>query len=427
MKDFEKDIGIEVFFTKEKGIGGKLRTLPEDFIVKEVFLKPRVKEEGRFIIAEVYCKNWETHRLVNELSKRLRISRKRIGFAGTKDKRACTTRLMSFYNVSKEELSLLNIKDVNINILHSSDKPIKIGDLKGNIFEIKVRNIEDRVDRIKNIISHIEDYQGFPNFYGIQRFGVMRPINHVVGRHIIRGNFEKAVMSYIANPIKGEDENTFNLRAELQKSYDFLKALSNYPPSLGFEKAVLNRLVINPKDFVYALKALPKNLLTMFVNAYQSFLFNRILSERIRRGLPLKEAILGDIILSKEEKAIFVDRYNIDKVNRQISKGKAFVSGLIIGSNPLFSRGEMGEIEHKIVEEERVDFRDFTVPEIPFLSSSGSRRMLLAPLSKIEWRLGKDELNPGKKYLNLRFELRKGCYATSLLRELMKSENARDY
>ncbi|MCK4416095.1 MAG: tRNA pseudouridine(13) synthase TruD, partial [Thermoplasmatales archaeon] len=59
--DFEKNIGIGTYFTKELGIGGKLRSLPEDFIVEEIFLYPNRKENGRFIIAEVSSKNWETH------------------------------------------------------------------------------------------------------------------------------------------------------------------------------------------------------------------------------------------------------------------------------------------------------------------------------------------------------------------------------
>ena len=86
--DFEKNIGIETFFTDYAGISGKLRTIPEDFIVNEVFLYPKKVENGCFAIAEVSSKNWETHRLVRELSKRLKISQKRICFAGTKDKRA---------------------------------------------------------------------------------------------------------------------------------------------------------------------------------------------------------------------------------------------------------------------------------------------------------------------------------------------------
>ena len=432
--DFEKNIGVETYFTKELGIGGKLRSFPEDFIVKEIFLYPNEKENGRFTIAEISSKNWETHTLVRELSKRLHISRKRISFAGTKDKRACSTQLMSFHNVPKDKLSHIKIKDATIKNIYSSDKPIKIGDLYGNRFEITLRNVDRDVKpkQIQNTVSYLEKHCGFPNFYGVQRFGIMRPVTHIIGKYIINGDFEKAVMSYIANPMEGENEDTYKLREELEKSYDFSKALQSYPNSLNFEKAILNKLVIDPEDFVGALKELPKNLLTMFVNAYQSYLFNQILSERIRRKIPLNKAIVGDIVLPVRKnlvdyKGIIVTDSNKEKINRQVSKNNAFTSGLLLGSDSVFSRSKMGEIEYKIIENEKVDYRDFIISEIPFLSSSGSRRPLLAALNGIHWILNNDKLNDGKQALTLKFELQKGCYATSLLREFMKSEYARNY
>ena len=140
--DFEKNIGIEAYFTNYMGIGGKLRISPEDFIVNEIFLYPKKVEHGCFSIAEVSCRNWETHRLVRELSKRLKISQKRISFAGTKDKRSCSTQLMSFYNVSEENISSIKIKDVSIKNMYHSDITIKIGSLLGNRFEITIRNID---------------------------------------------------------------------------------------------------------------------------------------------------------------------------------------------------------------------------------------------------------------------------------------------
>ena len=307
--DVEKKIGIETFFTPFKGIGGKLRTTPEEFIVNEISNYPPKKENGKFTIADVTSNNWETNHLIRELSKNLHISRKRIGFAGTKDKRANTTQLMSFYKITIDELSKIKIKDIEIENIYTSDRPVKIGNLVGNRFLITVRNIDKKVssDSISDIVTFIEKYGGFPNFYGVQRFGIIRPITHVVGKYIVRNNFKKAVMTYIANPIEGEDEESFGLRKSLENNLDFATALKLYPDKLDFEKAILNKLVQNPNDFVSALKELPKNLLTMFIYAYQSYLFNRILSERIKKKIPLNKAVLGDIILPIRNRIIDQD------------------------------------------------------------------------------------------------------------------------
>jgi len=432
--EIEKKIGIQTFLTPQIGLGGKLRAKPEDFLVKEIPSLPPEKKSGKFTIAEITSTSWETNLLVRELSDRLHISKKRINFAGTKDKRAKTTQTMSFYDIPIEKIKEIKIKDVQIENIYQSDKAVKLGNLNGNYFEIIIRNINQQTkpENVSEIFSVIQNNGGFANFFGIQRFGIIRPITHIVGKYIVKGDFEKAVMAYIANPIKGEDEQTFNLRSNLQKTKDFSQALKTYHIHLSFEKAILNKLVLNQDDFVGGLKELPKNLLTMFVYAYQSYLFNRILSMRIKKCLPLNKAVEGDVVLAFrnqafDEEVIPVSKNNIDKVNFQISKGKACVSSILFGYNSIFSQGEMGEIEHKIIESEKFDARDFIIPEIPFVSSSGSRRAIVGFVQDFDFSLIRDDINPEKKALFLKFQLQKGCYATSLLREFMKADDIRNY
>jgi len=432
--DAEKKIGIETFFTPDEGVGGKLRFFPDDFIVKEVSNYPSKNKNGKFTIADVTSINWETNLLIREISNYLHISRQRLGFAGTKDKRAKTSQLMSFYKVSVEKLSEVKIKNVEIKNIYSSNKPVNIGNLLGNKFKIIVRNIDKiiNLNYVKKISDKINDIGGFPNFYGIQRFGIIRPITHIVGKYIIKDDFEKAVMSYVANPIKEEDKQTYLLRKKLEKTYDFSDALKSYPIQLNYEKAILNKLVTNKNDFIGGLKELPKNLLLMFVYAYQSYIFNKILSERIRNKIPINKAIIGDIILPIrkgiiDKNYIRVKKHNIDKINAQILKGKAVVSGVLFGSDSVFSDGKMGEIEHKIIECEKIDPRDFIIPDIPYISSSGTRHPLLAFVKNLSYKFKSDEFFKDKNALFLKFELQKGCYATSLLREFMKTDDIRNY
>jgi tRNA pseudouridine13 synthase len=432
--DFEQSIGIHSYITAHQGVEGKLRVKIDDFHVTELPLYPPKKENGVFTIAEVSSRNWETHMLVQELAHRLHFSQRRISFAGTKDKRAWSTQLMSFERVSPELLSQVNIENVTLQNIYQSDTPVRIGSLRGNHFEIIVRNLDPSItpERITPLSAPLEQLGGFPNYYGIQRFGAVRSITHLVGKYIVQGDFENAVMTYIAHPLKGESESTYALRADLEKTRDYSKAFHAYPESLHFEKALLNRLIQNPTDFRGSLLELPKNLLLMFINAYESLLFNRILSERMKRKLPLNQAIIGDRIapLRKDiitEEYLPVTERNLAKVHAQLSKKKAVVTGLLLGYDAEFATGEMGEIEHAVVEAERIDPRDFIIPEIPFLSSGGSRRALLASFSNFQWLLHPDDCFENRQALHLRFDLPKGCYATCLLREIMKSSDVRNY
>ena len=79
----------------------------------------------------------------------------------------------------------------------------------------------------------------------------------------------------------------------------------------------------------------------------------------------------------------------------------------------------MGEIERSAIEREGLSPRDFLVPAIPHCSSRGSRRELVCEYRDLRLDIGEDEYTAS-------FFLGKGCYATVLLRELMKSDIA-DY
>ena len=86
----EADIGMRYYLSPTGGTGGRLKASAQDFIVKEISNRPPEKD-GKFTIADVTSTNWETNRLVRLLARSLYISREKIGFAGTKDKRAVTT------------------------------------------------------------------------------------------------------------------------------------------------------------------------------------------------------------------------------------------------------------------------------------------------------------------------------------------------
>ncbi len=430
----EAKIGLDTFFTKDARILGRLRTNPEDFIVIELSKEfPRLNK-GIVTFARVASVNWETNHLVTELSKKLHISRKRIMFAGTKDKRAKTSQIMSFYKVKPEDLEKISLKDVIISDVFVTDRMLKLGDLCGNHFEITIRDVESNVtfDSIKQIVTQMQNCGGFPNFFGVQRFGIIRPITHIVGKYLIKGDFEKAVMTYLTDVSQFEDEITTQIRKQLLDTYDMKLAFQNFSDQLQFEKALAQYLYEHPNDFVGALNSIPSNLLTMFVYAYQSYLFNRMLSIRITRQLPLHQAIEGDVVLPVENgeissREIYVNSSNIDRINQQLKLGRGFVSGILFGSDTTYAKGIMGDIEQEVISVEEIDQRDFIIPELPVASSYGTRRALLSPFSNFSYIIDDDEVYVNKKKVIVCFDLRKGCYATSFLRELMKCNDIRNY
>ena len=425
----ETGIGMHNYLCDTDGTGGHLKTVPEDFIVREISDPPREKADGDYTIAMVTARNWETNRMVRLMSRSMGISRDRIGFAGTKDKRAVTTQLMSFYG-TPDMVEKIDLKDVKIDNVYRGARGLDIGDLIGNDFEITVKDCTMDPSLIKETVEAdteiIRKTGGFPNYFGVQRFGSVRPVTHLVGERLVRGDIEGAVMTYICYSTPEEEELLRNKRKELEDVSKWPELHRTIPVKMAFERMMVGTLINDPGNWKAAIEAVPTNLQMMFVHAYQSWLFNEMLSRRMDAGLPLNVPVEGDIIIPldankvpQHENPILTTPKNIDLVTRQCRAGRAFVTITLFGSDGELAEGEMGEIERKVIEENKLSHEDFVIPGLQRCSSKGSRREILCPLKNLDCEIENDSYK-------LKFMLPKGNYATCLLREYMKSE-MRDY
>jgi tRNA pseudouridine13 synthase len=433
--EHERRIGIWYYATTTEGIGGTIKSIPADFVVREVTNRTE-GADGKYLIAELTKENWETHSVVHELSRRLRVSRNRIGFAGTKDKFALTTQKISLWDIVEAELERVRIMDVSLKVLGRSNKAVALGDLHGNEFSIVIRNIEGDKEaiqaRLEAITAELAAQGGIPNFFGVQRFGTQRPITHTVGRYLIQGDVKGAVLSYLADVFPEESEEIQEARRLCQRG-EYKECLKRMPVFLRYERAMLNELVrggevvLDDARFRAALTVLPRNLQKMFVHAYQAYLFNLIVSRRLERGLPFNEAIVGDVVCYYNERGLpdpeRVETVTEDKlagINRLIRHGRAFVTAPLIGSETAFAKGTEGELEREVLEAEAVRVSDFQLENLPELSSTGNRRPILVPVAVTFGELLEDERNPGQWSVRLDFFLPKGSYATIVLREYTK-------
>ena len=425
----EKLLGMECYATQAEGLGGRLRATPQDFVVEEIPKPPsKAQGPGKYTIATLRATNWETNRLVGELGKRLGISRKGIYFTGTKDKRAVKTQQMAIL-ASEEKVRGLQLPGVEVLDTFRADRAPKLGDLLGNRFDIVVRELAvdagEAEARCAAVEGELAAVGGVPNFFGIQRFGALRPVTHVVGERIVRGDFEGAVMAYVGAPQQGEPAEAFEARKQIEEERDFGKALTYFPSQLTFERVLLAHLAESPGDYVGALRKLPLNLVTMFVYAYQSQLFNRIVSARLATEGTLKTVHVGDLLVPVDEAGVPdhdtvlpVRAQNLEKCSRQVSKGRAAPTGLVFGLEAPFAEGPAGEIERRVVAEANIERQAFATPTMPELASFGQRRALVV-------HAGDYLRSVEGEAVRMTFRLPKGSYATCLLREFMKTEARR--
>ncbi len=410
----EEYIGIGAYLSHTKGIGGKLKNKVEDFEVEEIpILVPR-DPNGKNMILLIRLTNWETNRFVNELSKRLRIGRNSITFAGTKDKRAISTQYFFIKNFEGD--ININLKDVEILEYFRTNASLDLGDLYGNKFKIKISECNPDPTLIDGTIAELKE--GFPNFFGVQRFGSSRPITHIVGKYILQRHYEDAVRHYVG--MKFDFDKDTEARSYFFDTLDAKGTLKMISETLDYEKVMLYHLIEKPGDYRGAIAALPRTLKMMFIHGYQSYLFNKIVSRRIKE-YSILEPMTGDIIIPVKDGYPDLDREipvtldNIDTIKKRIEEKKAWISAILYGYNSEFSGGEQGRIEREVIEAENISKDMFKIKELPELSSKGFRRAMSENFKDLSYVTSEDSAV-------FKFYLNKGTYATSLLREFMKRD-----
>jgi len=305
----------------------QIKQKPEDFKVEEV-MELKIEKNGKYSYYILEKTNFSTVRAIQKIADMLHVTRKYINFSGSKDKKAITKQYISIQSGPKRSFET---PDLKLTYIGKGNKRINLGELKGNNFEIIVRNIKN--------LPEIKGKEKFLNLFGEQRFSTN---NIEIGRKLLKRDF------------KGACELIDN------------EKLQNY-----LEK--------NPTDFIGALRQIDKKILSFYIHAYQSSIWNKIAKE-----------------------------YD-DGKNRIIP---------IVG----FDTELKGEIGKKIQEELKKDNltqRSFIFRELPEITSAGSERKQYAEAKNLEIRkLENDEMNPGMKKIKLKFFLPKGCYATEFIKHI---------
>jgi tRNA pseudouridine13 synthase len=448
----DRELGLEVYITKTAGVGGVIRRAVEDFVVEEVLLdgsKATIKKEDasakpalgataarqRFLLCVLFKRNWDEFMVVKNVAKELGIDQARIQIAGIKDAKALTAQHVTLDSVYAEDAAKVHFKDVELRPIGYFREQLSAFYLLGNNFNINIRGISAPQatveEQIAKTVQEVEASGGIPNFYGHQRFGTIRPITHLVGKAIVQGNLEEAAMVFIAKPSPHEHPESMQARQELQDSQNFKQALENFPSQLRYERFMLAHLVEVPGDFAGAFRCLPLKLRMLFVQAYQSILFNRFLSERIRRGVPLSKAEAGDYVVNVERSGLpmvrtgkLVDQTNLSEVNGLIQAGKMRVALPIVGFSQKLSQGEVGEFQRRIMEAEGIELNNFRPSVLPEINGKGELRAIVTPVQNFRAKTVEPDIEASSKQkAGLEFMLFRGSYATVLLREVIKPED----
>lgn len=329
-----------------------IKQTPEDFIVEEI-IKLKTSKEGNYAYAKIKKINLNTLDVVNIIQNRLSVPRKFISFAGSKDKNAITTQYFSIQNAKKEKINQLKHPNLKIEFVGYGKKPISLGTLEANKFTITL-NFKPKTMKTKgfqcakNSDEFFSTIKSMPNYFGEQRFSKN---NVEIGKSIIKKDFKKAA-ELINNQILA-----FHLKEK-------------------------------PNDFIGAIKTLDKRLISLYINAYQSYLWNKAASEYLKLMLKKSEY--------KEHESLIFPRKSIKNI--QIP---------LISFDTEFKNKEIKAIYEKLLKQEKIELHDFITKQFPDQLPITTLRDLIIKVRDFKYKNNK-----------LTFTLPKGSYATILIKHI---------
>jgi tRNA pseudouridine13 synthase len=419
----ERAIGLEFYGSRAPGVAGRLKASSDAFRVTEISSYPMPERDGAFTVLRVVSHDWEQHELAAAVARRLGLPPNSVQWAGTKDRRAVSERLFSYRGAPPE--GPLDLPRVEVREAYRARDGLVLGHHYGNAFDLEVDRLEcapgEAVRAYREVEAELRGQGGFPNFFGPQRFGEVRPITHEVGRWVVRGDLARAVDVYLTGrPPGGRTGAGDEARAAYAEHRDPARALREFPPEYRFERTLLVRLARgDPPE--RAFRGLRRDLRLLFVHAFQSYLFNRWLSQRVREGWSLTVPTEGDEVLRlgrdgsvRSQEGIPVTLDNRAECTELVARGRALVAGPLPGYETPRAAGPTGSMLDALLAAEGVERAMFRLPATPEIASRGASRPVLVPLPPLGIAAEGDDR------VRFRFALPKGAYATVLLREFLK-------
>jgi tRNA pseudouridine13 synthase len=424
-------------------IAGVFKARWEDFVVAEI---PAVEPSGHgdHTWLEIEKEGLTTAVAASDLARALGVRPSSVGYAGLKDTRAVARQWLSMEHVAPDRALAVSLP--RLRVLRAARHPRKLrrGWHAGNRFVIRLRDVavvDDAgaaprapaadlatpastalpVDVARAVLAVLER-RGVPNYYGPQRFGY-RGDTWRVGRALARGAWGEAASWIAGRPILPGDDAVDPAAGVHPDGADVARAralfdegrygesASAWPRGFGHCVRLAAAMDRTGGDAARSLEAVGKGMLRLYASSYQSWLFNRVLARRVDH---LDQVVAGDLAWKHDTEALFL----VEDPAAEAARAASFeisATGPLVGRRMREPGGAVGALEAEVLA--AAGFRAAELESRALRPLTGRRRPLRFRLTDVAVADGADDDGP---YLELRFALPPGCYATAVLRELGK-------
>jgi tRNA pseudouridine13 synthase len=383
----------------------KLKQQPEDFQVEEL-TDVIAGDAGPFALYRLEKRGWTTPDALQAIRRRWRLTPGRISYGGLKDRHAHTIQYISIIHGPQRRLTH---HQITLEYLGQIAEPYTSRDIRANRFRVTLRDFgPGEIARARQALDEVR-CDGMPNYFDDQRFGSVTG-EEFVARLMVQGRYEEALREALATPYEHDRAAQKQEKAILGAHWgDWATCKAQLPR--GHARSLVDYLVTHPTDFRGALARLRPELRGLYLSAFQSHLWNRMLARWLEQHLRPDQLI--HVRQRRGEVPMFrgledSQRLELAQLHLPLPSARIHLEPsdprLALMTEVLAEEGlEPGQLKLK-------GFREM-------FFSKGERSALCLPTGL--WQeAGADERHPGRQKLTFSCELPRGAYATLLVKRI---------
>jgi tRNA pseudouridine13 synthase len=382
----------------------KLKRLPEDFQVEE--LTPFGTAGGPFAYYRLTKRSQGTPEVIEAILRRWNMARAQIGYGGLKDRHAVTVQYVTIKNGPRREL---HEKSFDLVYLGQAQRAFGPQDISGNRFRITLRDLTSEAEQQARSALERAAIDGVPNYFDDQRFGSVGQSGEFVAQPWCLGNYERAIWLALADPNSHDRPDEREQKQILRDHWGDWKTCKA-TLSRSHRRSIVTFLDDRPGDFRGAIARVRVDLRGLYLSAFQSALWNRILAAWLKRVCAPEQLIGVGLQLGSVP---FFRHLQPDQIRDLQSTELPLPS-----ARTKLEPGPIEDVVTEVLREAGLELRQVRVkyPRDSFFSK-GNRAAAIS-LGEVTQLAETDDLYPGKRKLTLSFDLPRGSYATIVVKRL---------
>jgi tRNA pseudouridine13 synthase len=389
-----------------QGAKYKLKQQPEDFQVEEL---TDVAPAGRgpFALYRLEKRGWSTPDALAALRRRWRIEPRRASYGGLKDRHALTVQYLTVFQGPRRGLKQ---QGITVSYLGQVPAPYTSAHVRANRFRITLRNLSPAAAADAERALDEVRAEGVPNYFDDQRFGSVTAGGEFIGRLLVLGQFEDALRLALAGPYEHDRAAQKREKAVLRACWGDWAACKERLPR-GHARSLADYLAHHPGDYRGAVARLRPELRGLYLSAYQSHLWNRMLARWLQQCCRSDQLLPVALRLGE-----FPSYRGLQPTQREALAALALP--LPSARLHLDDADPRAEVVCAVLAEEGLELRQLKIKGIRELFFSRGERAAVCRPAKLGHETGPDDMHPGRHQLVLAFELPRGCYATLIVKRV---------